>query len=63
MNFCGPYRENKVFISCPEGKKKVYAARQETKNASDRMFITLAFASDDNLHAIWDILYFPGLGA
>ena len=33
------------------------------KNASYRMFVTLAFGLGDNLRAIWDILYFYSLGA
>ena len=32
------------------------------KDASDRMFVTLAFGSGDNVHAIWSILYFCSLG-
>ena len=34
----------------------------KVKNASDRMFVTLACGSGDNLHAIWGILYFCSLG-
>ena len=33
----------------------------QIKNASDHMFVTLAFGSGDNLHAIWKILYFYSL--
>ena len=36
---------------------------EQIKNASDRMFVTIAFGSDDTLHVIWDILYFYSLGA
>ena len=49
-----------VFSVSP-GKKIVYAPWEQIKNASDRMFVTFAFGSDDNLHAIWDILYFHSL--
>ena len=30
-------------------------------NALDLMFVTLAFGSDDNLHTVWDVLYFYSL--
>ena len=36
---------NVVFTASP-GKKMVYAPREQMKNASDRMFVTMAFGLD-----------------
>ena len=47
-----------VVFSASLGKKIVYAPWEQMKNASDRMFVTLAFGLGDNLHAIRDIRYF-----
>ena len=59
--FCSRRPIAKVVFSASPGKKIVYAPREKIKNASDRMFVTLAFGSGDNLHTIWDILYFCSL--
>ena len=56
-----PDRECSIF-GLTRQKNLVYAPWEQIKNALDRMFVTLVFGSGDNLHAIWDILYFYSLG-
>lgn len=53
-----PFRKPKVPLPAYDLKKNsVYTPREEIKNVSDRMFVTLAFRSGDHMHAIWDIIY------
>ena len=47
-HFCSRRPIAKVVFSASPGKKIVYAPREQIKNASDHMFVTLGFGSGDN---------------